>query len=562
MPDKVSRRSFIFAGLKGAAAAGFIAAGGRIAFAGDDWLDLVIRNGLIVDGGGGEPFYGDLGVRGERIAAIGNPGELKADWVIDAEGKAVSPGFIDIHSHTDTELLINPKAESKIRQGVTTELSGNCGGSVFPIKPDSQEVKEYAQRLGININWKDLASYQTVLMSGGIAVNHGTLVGCGTIRSYVLGEDARHPNADEMESMKRLIAIAMEQGAFGLSSGLEYTPDGFFTTEEMIELCSVVAKYGGFYATHMRSEDFALLEAVGEAITIAERAGLPLQISHLKASGKHNYYKVPMVFDLIERAYDRRLDVTADRYPYTAYSTGLSIFFPQWALDGGSEAFVARLKDSEMRLKMKAETLEKVEANNGWESILINSVDEEANRAYVGMRLDAAAAKAGVDPYEFACDLLISEGGNIGFIGFGMSEENTERILTHPFVMVCSDGYAIAPYGPLSEGTPHPRNYGTFPRFLQWFVREKGLLTLAQAVRKMTSMAADRMRLRDRGIIRTGCFADLVVFDPATVADRATYVEPKQYPAGIEYVIVNGVPVIMKGEHTGELPGKALRRGE
>ena len=548
--------------LMGATTAGIFAAGGRMAFAQDVPFDLLIRNGLIVDGGGGEPLHGDIGVRADRISVIGDLAGLQANRVIDADGMAVSPGFIDIHSHTDLELLINPKAESKVRQGVTTELSGNCGSSVFPIlDPESEDIKAQAQRLGIEIDWTDLEGYQAALMRGGIAVNHASLVGIGTVRQCVLGGDARHPNAEEMERMKQLVAVAMGEGSFGISSGLEYTPDGFFTTEEVIEICKVAGKYGGFYATHMRSEDSAVLEAVGEALTIAERADLPLQISHLKAAGHQNYYKIPMIFDLIERAYDRRLDVTADRYPYTAYATGLSVFFPQAALDGGNEAFVGRLKDAAMRLEMKTRTLAKVEANNGWESIMIRSVDEESNRAYVGMRLDAAAAQSGVDPYDFACELLISEKGSVGITGFGMSEENTERILTHPLVMPCSDGYALAPYGQLSEGIPHPRNYGTFPRFLQWIFREKGLLTLAEAVRKMTAMPAGRMRLAGRGLIRENWFADLVIFDPVTIADRATYVESEQYPAGVEYVIVNGVPVIEKGEHTGALPGRPLRRG-
>ncbi len=561
MRKDISRRRFLGSSMKGIAAAGLLAGSGAVVFGGDDEFNLIIENGNIIDGSGGESFKADIGIRKDRIASIGQLNDARAQFRIDAAGKVVSPGFIDIHSHTDLELLINPKAESKIRQGVTTELSGNCGGSVFPIEdPDSEEIKKLAQRLGIEIDWTDLEGYQTALTRSGIAVNHATLIGSGTVREMVMGSDARHPTTAEMKRMKRLIADALEQGAFGLSSGLEYTPNGFFTTEEMIELNSVAARHGGFYATHVRSEDLALLDAIGEAITIAEQAGLPLQISHLKAAGRSNYYKIPLVFDLIERARGRGLDVTADRYPYTAYATGLSIMFPQWALDGGSEAFVARLSDSAARLEMKPETLVKAGANNGWGSIMIRSVEEEINRAYVGKRLDAAAALAGSEPYEFACDLLISEGGNVSIIGFGMSEENTERILTHPLVMLCSDGYALAPYGILSEGIPHPRNYGTFPRFLAHYVREKGLLSLPDAVRKMTSMPAARMELENRGVIRKDCFADIVVFDPKTVADRATYTESEQYPVGIEHVIVNGRPVIEKGEHTGALPGMVLKR--
>lgn len=524
-------------------------------------FDVVIRNGHILDGISDMAVKADLGIIGDRIESLGRLEPDSARAVIDATEKIVSPGFIDIHSHTDYELMINPKAESKIRQGITTELSGNCGGSVFPHKQTLTRYEQAIKKsLGIDFSWTDLRGYHDVLQKRGTAVNHATLVGQGTVRQHVMGSERRSPTADEMNSMKKLVAKALEQGAFGISTGLEYAPDRFSTTEEIIELCKITAQSGGFYATHTRSEDTALLEAVGEAIHIAQAAGVPLQISHLKASGEGNYYKIPMVLDLIERARDRGLEVTADRYPYTAFATSLSIMFPIWALDGGQKKFIERLKDRSQRLKMKEETLAKVKGNNSWKSMLIQSVNNKDNKHLVGQYMLEAAENAKQDPYEFACDLLISEGGDLSIIGFGMSEENTSLILKHPLVMLGSDGVALAPYGKLSEGIPHPRNYGSFPRFLGRYVREKKLLPLPEAIKKMTSMPAKKLGLKNRGTLSKGAYADIVVFDPKTVIDRATYTEPAQYSMGIDTVIVNGTVVIDRDKHSGALPGKVLHR--
>jgi N-acyl-D-amino-acid deacylase len=522
-------------------------------------FDLIIKNGIVIDGIKDKSYKADLGIIGERISVVGNLQAEKGRTIIDATGRAACPGFIDIHSHTDLELLVNPKAESKIRQGVTTELSGNCGDSVFPRKKALTEwEKKLTERLNLKIDWVNLEEYRSKLAKKGIAVNHGTLVGQGTIRDYVMGEVRRKPSSKEVEFMKRLLAEAMEQGAFGVSSGLEYTPSGFASTAEVIELCKVAAQYNGFYATHIRSEDNQVLEAVGESLYIAQETEIPLQISHLKASGRINWWKMPMMIDLIERARERGVRVTADRYPYTAYSTGLSINFPQWALDGGAKEFVKRLKNRDLRKKMKAETMEKVKGNNSWDSLLIAGVNTEKNRHLEGKYLPEGAALREQDPYEFACDLLIEEGGDVSIVGFGMSDSNTELVLKHPLVMLCSDGVALAPYGPLDRGVPHPRNYGAFPRFLGTYIGEKKLVSLPEAIKKMTSLPAAKMKLKDRGCIKKGHFADLVVFDPENISDKATYTEPKQYPEGIDYVIVNGRIVIDHDKHTGELPGKVL----
>ena len=560
MKAKITRRQFIKSTAQAGVLLGIVGSGTweRSSTSGVVF-DLFIKNGMVVDGIAEKSYPADVGIIGERIEVVGNLQKAQAKTVVDAMGHIVSPGFIDIHSHTDMEILINPKAESKIRQGVTTELSGNCGGSAFPLKRAlSEEEKRLRDRYKLEIDWVDLEGYHTRLAKQGMAVNHATLLGQGTLRRYVMEQERREPTAKEMEQMKGFVAETMEQGAFGLSTGLEYTPSGFATAPEVIELCQVAARYGGFYATHIRSEDNQLMEAVGEAIFIAQSGEIPLQISHLKASGRINWWKMPMVIDLIERAQQRGLLVNADRYPYTAYSTGLSIFFPQWSLEGGAKRFVERLKDRELREKMRDETIESVIGNNSWESILIVEVNTEGNRPLEGKYVSEAAAERKQDPYEFTCDLLVEEDGDVSIVGFGMSDDNTERVLKHPLVMLCSDGSALAPYGPLSRGMPHPRNYGAFPLFLQVYVREKKLLSLPEAIKKMTSMPAAKMGLQDRGSIKKGNFADLVIFDCVTISDRATYTEPKQYPTGIDYVIVNGKIVVDHGQHSGELPGKVL----
>jgi N-acyl-D-amino-acid deacylase len=554
MSSGINRRDF----LKSSARAGLflsLGSGKAIGSLSTTSYDIVIRNGTIVDGLNDKPFRADLGIEGERIRVIGPLATAEARTVLDASGKIVAPGFIDIHAHTDAgELLLNPRGESKIRQGVTTEISGNCGGSSFPLSKEvSKEEKRHSERSGLTRDWFDLEGYFSRLKRTGLVFNYATLVGQGSIRELVLGDARRKPDAEELERMKNLVARAMEQGAIGISTGLEYSPSGFASTEEVIELCRAAAAAGGFYATHVRSEDSRVVEAVAEAIHIAEAAKLPLEISHFKVCGTTYWWKLPKLFDLVDRAGERGSGVTADRYPYTAYNTGLSVFYPNWVLDGGSEAFVKRLMDPGERLKMKEETFEKLEGTP-WENILLVDMDKEENKSLVGKTIQQAADEARQDPYEFSCDLLVKEGGNVSIIGFGMDEEGTEQVLKHPLVMVSSDGSALAPAG----GMPHPRNYGTFPRFLGHYVRERKIMGLPEAIKKMTSMPAAKAGLKDRGAIRTGNWADLVVFDPATIADKATYTEPEQYSVGIDYVLVNGKVVIDHGVHSGELAGKLL----
>jgi len=545
---KISRRQFFKTTVKAGLCIGVSSTLGTTSlFAPPARFDIVIKNGIVIDGVNSSGYRADLGITGDRIQAIEKSLSKQAKLFIDASQKIVCPGFIDIHSHSDFELIRNPKAESKIHQGVTTELSGNCGSSPFPRGVHSSGSK-----------WIELNDFFQALQRKGIALNYGTLVGYGSIRASAMRDYSRRPTQSEMATMKEQTAKALRQGAFGLSTGLEYAPDRFSSTDEIIELCRVVSSLGGFYATHMRSEDLKLMEAAAEALHIAEKANIPLQISHLKASGRSNYHKARLVLDLLEKAYDRGLRISADRYPYTAFSTTLSIMFPAWALEGGGQRFCARLQDNSLRQRMKAETLEKVEGNNSWESLVIQVTGNKKNIRFRGRNIREAAVSTDRDPYEFACDLLMSEGGELRIIGFGMSEENTEMILAHPLVMVASDGSSLAPAGPRGNGLSHPRSFGTFPRFLGVYSQERELVSLPEAIKKMTSLPALKIGLRNRGVISKGYYADIAVLDPLNIKDNATYLQPQLYPDGIDHVIVNGRSVIYQGAHTGNLPGNIL----
>lgn len=499
-------------------------------------FDVIIRGGQIADGLGSALFAGDVGITADRIRAVGSLAKAVARSEIDAGGLVVAPGFVDIHSHTDEGLLRNPRAESKVRQGVTLDVGGNCGDSPFSGQGDEMER----------------------LRSGRFALNAALFAGQGSIRQAVLGEEARSPDASELERMRDLVRQAMEQGAVGLSSGLEYMPSGYAAVEEVIALCKVVAEHRGVYATHMRSEDEKLVEAVEEALRVARESGVSLQISHLKAAGKPNWHKTDAVIGLIEKARAEGLDVHCDRYPYLAYSTGMSIFYPGWALEGGREAFVARLNDPSQRRRMKSETLAKVDANGGWETVMVAGVRAEQNRAWVGRRVDEIARELKKDAYEAACDMLVSEGGGISVVGFAMSAADTDRIISLPYVMIASDGRAMSAERAREGGRPHPRSFGTFPRAIREYVREKRLVSMPEMIRKMTSMPADKLGFRDRGRIQANAFADIVVFDADTIADQATYLEPWQYPQGIVHVLVSGAPVISSSEQTDDLPGKLI----
>ena len=522
-------------------------------------MQTIIRNVEVLDGSGAPAYRADIALEGDRIAAIGDlaaatgPGG-RPETVIDGQGLAAAPGFIDIHSHSDYTLPINPRAESKIRQGVTTEVIGMCGGSAAPLDPEDRERLK-AARPELPWTWTTFADYLETLRDNGISVNVVPMVGHGTVRGMAVGQDDRPPTADEMVEMKRLIAQAMDEGAWGLSTGLIYAPSSFSTTEELIELSRVPAARGGFYFSHIRGEGPTLLDSVSEAITIGEQAGLPVQIAHFKAQGPENWHLLDEALALLDAARARGVDVAADRYPYIASSTSLRAYLPQWAHDGGMEALLQRLADPGQRQRILDTAFPR---GRRWEATVISYAPSHPE--WEGLNVAQIAEQRHADPTETALDLILEEEGGVSVVHFGMDEDNLTKVLRHPAIMIGSDGSARAPYGPLGEGKAHPRNYGTFVRVLGKYAREEGTLTLPEAVHKMTGKPAERLGLSDRGRLEAGRKADLVLFDPATVVDKATFTEPYQYPAGIAYVFVNGQAVITPEGHTGALPGRVLER--
>jgi len=561
----MDRRAFLRSSLKTAAAVS--AAGSGLILQGcttaKDY-DLVVAGGTVYDGSGGAPVRADVGVSGGAIREIGRIRRSRAAAVVEAKGLAVSPGFIDVHDHTDTSLLVNPKAESAVRQGVTTLVSGQCGGSPFPVtEEEAAEAKaELAKEYGLDAEWKDIRGFFAALERRGMALNYTTFVGNGTVRGAVMGQGDRPPSAEEMERMKALVADAMAGGALGLSSGLEYTPSSFASTDELIALCRVAARTGGVYATHMRDEEAAVVEAVAEALRIAREAPIRLQISHLKVGFAANWPKLDAIMDMLERAKAEGIEFRADRYPYIAGATGLSTLFPIWAREGGTPGFVARLKDPAFDARIRAHIADQEKGYGSWDKILISDVGSDKNRSLEGRNVLEAAADAGQPPYEFMRDLLIEESDRVGMVSFYGSEDNLKRILSHPLVGVGADGSALAPYGPLAKGKPHPRSYGCFPRVLGKYVREERIVPLEEMIRKITAMPAAHMGFVRRGQIKVGWAADICVFDPDRIIDKATFKEPAVYPEGVEKVIVNGQVVVDEGEHTGRLPGKVLRKND
>jgi N-acyl-D-amino-acid deacylase len=526
-------------------------------------IDILIRGGCIYDGLGNPGVEGDLALKGDRIVSFSKGKKtFQAKTVIDARGMAVAPGFIDPHSHTDIELLVNPRAESKIRQGVTTEIAGNCGYTVFPLSVlNHEERSRYCdEKYGVSLVWSDLQGFFKQLEQQGIALNYMTFLGHGTLRSAVFGSQDRQPTSEEMSAMKQLIRENMEAGAVGLSSGLIYVPGCFADRRELIELCREAAAYGGIYSTHMRNESDYLVEAVEEAIAIAQEARISLQISHLKLAYPRNWSKIHWVLSRISEVQSQGLEILADRYPYTATSTVLSSFMPPWIQQGTTSEYLARLQDPAFDEKIRSYVSVQEEKVGSWDNVFISSVLRKDNEHLAGKSIRRAAREAGKEPYIFIRDLLIAEEDQVWMINFSLSEDNFKRIILHPLVIIGSDGWARAPYGPLSKDKPHPRSYGTFPRMLGRYVREEKIMSLERAIEKMTSLTARKFGLYGRGQIKAGNFADIVIFDPDRIIDRSTWTDPHQYPEGIPYVIVNGKPVVFAGEHTGSLPGHILRK--
>ncbi len=518
--------------------------------------DIIIRNGTIFDGTLGAPSEADLAITGGRIAAVGRQLGTDARLVIDARGLAVAPGFIDIHSHADGSMFEDPNVESVVREGITTVIVGQDGSSRAPRRQDSDSDDD-----GGRTPYRTVGEVLDAIDKLPSAVNVASMVGLGTVRHVVVGDDDRPATAEELVRMTALVEASLASGACGASSGLEYTPGMFAPLEELIALCKPLAKRGLPYATHMRNEDDRVLQSIDESIAVAHGAGCPLEISHLKTQGKRNWGKIDDAFRRIANARKKGLDVTFDRYPYIAYQTGLSNMFPKWSKDGGSSAFVARLAQADLRPRLRRDVLAKVDLLGGWDNVMISSVSNDDDKAAEGQRLGTYAKSLGRDPYDVAEGLLTRSRGGVGMVGFAMSEENVGRFLAHPLCMVCSDGGAYAIEGPAHDGHPHPRALGTFPRVLGKYVREDKVLTLQQAIHKMSGATAARLKLTDRGQLKKDYAADVVVFNPDTVIDRATYAQPYQYPDGIGVVIVNGKVALRDGQRqdTDSRSGIALR---
>jgi N-acyl-D-amino-acid deacylase len=507
--------------------------------------DLVIRNGTVLDGTPSPGMEADVAISGDRIAQVGPRLAGRGTEEIDARGMAVSPGFVDLHSHGDGSMDDDPRQESLIRQGITTIVVGQDGSSRGG--GNGQGASE--GMAGV------LASVDALKP----AVNLATMIGLGSVRGRVVGNDDRPATPDELRAMVAMVESALAGGACGASSGLEYTPGAFASTAELIELCKPLSARRLPYATHMRNEDDRLLDSIDESIAVARGAGCPLQISHLKTQGPRNWSKLDTVFARVDAAVQAGVPVTFDRYPYIAYATGLTNLFPVWSRDGGTDAFLARLADPAASPRIKGETLAKVDLIGGWENVHISSVRAPEDRAAEGKRLGSYARSINTDPYELTVAMLNRNRGSVGMVGFAMSEENLDRILAHPLGMVASDGGSFAVDGPTRRGSPHPRGLGTFPRVLGRYVRERKALTLASAINKMTAFPASRVALHHRGVLKPGWAADVVVFDPATVIDRATYEQPFQYPVGIKAVVVNGVIALRDDQRNTKLSGRALR---
>ena len=563
MKKTITRRHFLKKSSKMVAAAGIGGCGILLqGCSSSKDFDLIIKGGHIYDGLGNEVQQTDIGIKGNFIKAIGKLPTTKAETIIDAKNLAVCPGFIDAHEHTDIGLLVNPKAESSIRQGITTLVSGNCGGSPFPVADEIYEemkrnLKEVYQ---IDLTWTDIIGFFSKLEENGIALNYSSLVGQGTIRGVAMGFNDRPPSENELERMKLMVAENIEGGAIGLSTGLEYAPGSYAKSNEIEELCRVAARYGGVYATHMRDEGDRLLESLDESIDVAEKTGVSLQISHFKIAYPRNWHKVDDALAKVEKAKEDGVAIFCDRYPYIAGSTGLSFYFPLWARQGTTEEFLARLKDPQLENRIRSYLSEQEKKLGSWDKVVISSVVSEENKKFEGKSVLEGAKETGKTPHEFMRDLLIEEKNRVEMVTFMMKEENLKKILAHPLVGVGTDGSAVAPYGLLHKGKPHPRLYGTFPRVLGKYIREEKILSLPEMLKKMTSLPAQKFGFMRRGILKQEFYADVVIFDRDKVIDKATWTDPHQYPDGIEYVIVNGKVVIERGNHTGNLPGRVLRK--
>ena len=528
--------------------------------------NILIKGGMLVDGTGAPAAPMDLALDGGRIAGIYKHSEAKATVSKDASGMIVCPGFIDIHTHSDLTILGNPLAESKIRQGVTTEIVGNCGGSLAPLRGAARkDAVEDGKLLCVDVDWTTMDEYLLRLHNLRTSVNVGSLVGAETVRRCVLGDNNVKPNAAQLEQMNALVAESMSQGGFGLSSGLVYAPGYYAGTDELISLASTAASFGGIYSSHIRGEGVSLIKAVEEAIRIGREANMPVQISHHKASGNSNWGKVDQTIKMIEEARRDGVDVAFDGYPYTASNAALVSILPPWAREGNSEEIIGRLKEPGIRkriatdLERSSEEWENTVAECGWDKVVLTSFQSSKNRRFEGKSVTEVSAEVGKTPLDTTLDLLVEEGLHLMGIYHDVSEDDLRKVLAHPLCCVASDGESTSPYGLTGGLANHPRSFGTFPRVLRKYAIDLKLFSIEEAVRKMTSLPAQRMGIRDRGVLAKGMAADVVVFDPEKIRDTATFEQPHGYPEGVKYVIVNGAVTIEDGKHTKERAGFVLR---
>ncbi|UCD35417.1 MAG: D-aminoacylase [Nitrospiraceae bacterium] len=524
-------------------------------------VDYLITGGIVIDGShdGSSPVEADVAVQGDLIAAVGRLSHLTARQTIDARGLIVCPGFIDTHAHSEFTVLADGRAAGKAAQGMTTEINGNCGLSAAPLYGAARERREAElNELGIRERWSTFSEYFRLLESKGIALNFATLAGHGNIRASVVGYDDRPPDDNEMAAMRGLLRAAMTEGAAGLSTGLIYPPGLYADTPEIISLACEAAGHNGIYATHMRNEGDELIESLEEVVSIASGSGVRCHVSHLKTSGKKNWRKIGNALDVIDEARKRGLSVTCDRYPYTASSTDLDTVLPGWAYEGGHAQEIARLKNE--RTRLRRDVLMGFGGPSDWKKVMVSSVRSKKNKWMEGRTVVEIAAAQRKNEIDSVFDLLIEEDLAAGAVFFTMNEDNLAAILRKDYTAIGSDSAARSFDGVTAAGVPHPRGFGTCPRLLGKYVRDRGVLTLSQAVYRMTGLPASIFQIRGRGVIKEGFFADITVFDPVNVQDTADYRSPFQRPEGIHHVFINGTPVVFHGKGTDALPGRLLRK--
>jgi N-acyl-D-amino-acid deacylase len=519
-------------------------------------IDLLIRGGLVISGDRPDldPVETDIAIEGDRIKAIGRFTGLDADRTLDVKGLCVCPGFIDTHAHSEFTLLADGRAVGKIAQGVTTEINGNCGSSAAPLYGRAFEQREgELQRLGIRQRWNSLDEYLGLLRKTGVAINFITLVGHGNIRASVAGYEDRPLSSSEKERAFALLHDAFMAGARGLSTGLIYPPGCYADTEEIVEFATLTKGYNRIYTTHMRDEGDGLVGSVEEVIGVVKKTGVNAHISHLKTQGRRNWSKIGEVIDKIDNINHGQVAITCDRYPYIASCTSLDSILPSWIFEGGRDEELKRLRDERTRIEDVI-----MSAGCEWDSVMVSSVRSEKNRWMEGRSIHDIGVRLSKRPEDCLFDILVEEGLEVDAIFFNMSEENLKRILRLPYTMIGSDSSARCFEGVTAEGRPHPRTYGTFPRVLRKYVKEDGILSLSEAIYKMTGLPAKRFGIRERGVIKEGFFADIVIFDPDRIRDNADYEDPFRRPEGIHYVFVNGLPVIFEGRETGIMAGRII----